>query len=56
MEGIELGLELKFGTEGIKLIPAIRKIKDIDKLKAVKETIKFANDISEIEKLIKNNL
>ena len=51
-EGIELALELKFGAKGTKLMPAIKKIKDINHLKAIKETIKTAANISEIKKII----
>lgn len=52
LEGIELGLELKFGAKGMKLMPAIRKINDPDRLKAVKEGVKIATNISEIEEIM----
>lgn len=54
LEGIELGLELKFGAKGMKLMPAIRKIKDTDRLKAIKEGVKVATEVSELEKIIGN--
>jgi predicted transposase/invertase (TIGR01784 family) len=37
---IELGLELKFGAEGLRLLPEIAKITDTDVLKAVQAGLK----------------
>ncbi|WP_022854073.1 RpnC/YadD family protein [Thermodesulfatator atlanticus] len=53
LEAIELGLKLKFGPEGIKLYPAIVKIESIDSLRAIKQAIEVAENIYEIERLIK---
>ena len=53
-EVIELGLELKFGVKGMQLMPIIRKIKDTDRLKAIKVGVKVAKDISELEEMIGN--
>ena len=40
LEGIELGLELKFGVEGLGRLAKIRKIQDTDVLKAIQAGLK----------------
>jgi len=35
MEAIELGLDLKFGEEGLKLMSEIQEIEDIEMLKSI---------------------
>jgi len=54
IEAIKLGLELKFGIEGLRLLPRIEKEKDITRLDAIKEAIKIATTVKEIEKLLTN--
>ena len=50
-EAIELGLKLKFGVEGLKLLPEVESIKDIKALKALKEAIEVGKSLEEIEQL-----
>jgi hypothetical protein len=45
-------MELKFGIEGLKLLPRIEKEKDITRLDAIKEAIKIATTVKEIEGLL----
>ncbi len=52
IEAIELGLGIRFGAYGLKLMPAILKITDFGKLRAIKEAIKIAGNISEVEAVI----
>ncbi len=52
LEAVELGLNLKFGDAGTKLMPKVREIQDADKLKMIKESLKSMNNISDIEMLI----
>ncbi len=52
LEAVELGLKLKFGTKGLKIYPRIRKLKEVDQLRSIKEAIEVAKDLSEIEELI----
>jgi predicted transposase/invertase (TIGR01784 family) len=52
LEGIELGIGLKFGAQGVNLMPAIRQIKDPERLKAIKEAVKVAKSIEEIRQVI----
>lgn len=35
LAGIELGLELRFGNDGLRLMPEILEIEDVDVLRAV---------------------
>jgi hypothetical protein len=35
LEAIELGLRLKFGDEGLKILPEISEIEDVEQLKAI---------------------
>jgi hypothetical protein len=40
LAGIELGLELKFGAEGLQLMPEINELTDVEVLRAVRQAIK----------------
>ena len=51
-EGIELGLGIKFGARGLKLMPAIRRIQDAGRLKAIKEAVKIAGNIKQVKEVI----
>jgi len=51
LAGIELGLELKFGGEGLKLLPEIYKIQDVDVLRAIQEGLKTLNTITELRSI-----
>jgi hypothetical protein len=51
LAGIELGLELKFGAEGLRLLPEIQQLTDVDVLRAVRQSIRTAatpEDLREI--------
>jgi flagellar biosynthesis/type III secretory pathway protein FliH len=52
LEGIELAIEVKFGTQGLTLLPLIQRIETPEKLKAVKEGVRMAKDLSELKALI----
>ncbi len=51
-EAIEIGLELKYGVEGLRLLERISKIVVIEKLEAIKEAVKISKNMEEIEKLL----
>ncbi|MEA3436515.1 MAG: hypothetical protein U9R43_08610 [Thermodesulfobacteriota bacterium] len=53
IEAIEMGLSIKFGAIGLKLLSEIRAMADLNRLEMVKEAIKAAHDVSELEKLLK---
>ena len=50
LEGIELGLELKYGPEGLKLLQEIRQIEHLDVLRAVLRAIRTASTPEELRK------
>ena len=53
LEGIELGIGLRFGADGLKLMVAVRQIREVDRLKAVKEAVKNARDLEAFEAAVK---
>ncbi|MBC6420015.1 MAG: hypothetical protein GDA44_15245 [Prochloron sp. SP5CPC1] len=48
VSAIELGLELKFGPDGLELLPEISPIRDFEVLSAIKEGIKKVTTIEEL--------
>ena len=51
LEGIELGLEVKFGAEGLALMPEIRELQDPGVLEAVLEAIETASSPDEVRRV-----
>jgi hypothetical protein len=51
LEGIEFALELKFGAEGLKLMPELRKLGELDVLRAVLQAIKTATTPDEMRQV-----
>jgi hypothetical protein len=51
LEAIELGLELKFGNEGLQLLPEISQIDDLEILKAIRDGIKRVMTLQELRTL-----
>ena len=49
IEAIELGLTLRFGDKALELMPKVRRMRKIEKLQALKEAIKTANDLSDFK-------
>jgi hypothetical protein len=43
LEGIELVLDIKFGSDGLRLWPEIRQIEDAKRLRAVQRALKTAH-------------
>jgi hypothetical protein len=44
-EAIELGLELRFGKDGLRLLPRVRKVKGVARLRAFKRALKTARTV-----------
>ncbi|MCC6446053.1 MAG: Rpn family recombination-promoting nuclease/putative transposase [Armatimonadetes bacterium] len=51
---IEMGLTIKFGTDGLRLLPEIRKIRDTDVLEAIVAGLKTARTLEELQSISKN--
>jgi hypothetical protein len=51
LAGIELGLELKFGADGLRLLPEIQQIQDLAIIEAVHAAIKDAQTPDEIRQV-----
>jgi hypothetical protein len=48
LSGIEVTLEIKFGSEGLTLVPEITQIDDVELLKKIQSGIRHANTIDEV--------
>ncbi|MFQ4143452.1 hypothetical protein [Chlorogloeopsis sp. ULAP02] len=51
LEGIAIGLELKFGSEGLTILPEISQIQDVDILRAILTSIKTVNTLEELRRI-----
>jgi hypothetical protein len=47
LKGIELGLKLKFGVEGLALLPEVSEIKDVRLLEAILSGLEDAKSLDE---------
>ena len=52
LEAIELGLTIKFGINGLRLLPAVRAIENMDRLEMIKEAIKATDKLDEIKAIL----
>jgi hypothetical protein len=50
-KAIALGLKLKFGPEGLQLMPAIQALTEVDKLEALYEAVEKATSLDELRRL-----
>jgi len=48
VDGLEVALDSKFGVQGLRLIPELRSIKDINILKSVRSMIRAVNTPEEL--------
>lgn len=51
LESIELGLELKFGNEGLSLLPEISLLEDVEQLRAIQAALRTANTVEELGRI-----
>ena len=50
LAGIRLGLKLRFGDEGLALLPEIYKIEDVDVLRTVHEALETVNKPADLRR------
>jgi hypothetical protein len=48
LAGIELGLELRFGDEGLRVLPEIRQIEEVEVLRAIHAGLKRVGSLDEL--------
>lgn len=51
LKGIEVSLEVKFGSEGLNLLPEISQIDDVTQLENILEGIKTSSSVSELRQI-----
>lgn len=51
LKAIELGLELKFGTNALSLMSEISLLEDIEQLRAIREGIKTVSTVEELRQI-----
>ncbi|BAZ26125.1 hypothetical protein NIES4073_70310 [Kalymmatonema gypsitolerans NIES-4073] len=52
LSSIEMGLEVKFGAEGLQMMPEISQISDLERLKAIQRAILTVNTLDQLRQLI----
>ena len=51
LSSIELGLELKFGKEGLGLFKEVQQIQEMSLLSAIRAALKFVSDLGELRSI-----
>ena len=51
LSGIRVGLKLRFGAEGLRLLPEIYKLEDVDVLRAVQEGLETVETVGELRRI-----
>ena len=52
LEAIELGLKLRFGAEGLRLLPEMAKVEEVERLRAIKEALEVVKSPEELRKFL----
>jgi predicted transposase YdaD len=55
LSGIEVALEIKFGNDGLQLLPAISQILDLERLKAIQIALITGTTLDELRQIILTN-
>jgi hypothetical protein len=51
LEGIELGLKLKFGSEGLEILPEISQFHDIEQLRAILKGLETVSTLQQLRQI-----
>ena len=51
LESLELGLELKFGSVGLNLLPEISEIQNVELLREIQEGLERVNTVEELRQI-----
>jgi predicted transposase YdaD len=51
LKGITSCLKVRFGAQGLALLPAIQSVEDVDRLEAILTAVETASDLDEIRPL-----
>lgn len=51
LESLELGLELKFGSQGSGIFPEISRIDDVEQLRAIQTRLKTVQTLEELRQI-----
>jgi len=51
LKGIEMVVDSKFGIEGLRLLPEIRKVKDMDILETIRAALGSAKTVEELRSI-----
>jgi hypothetical protein len=54
LAGIELALELRFGQQGLQILPEIAQLTDLAVIQALYERLKTANTLDELRQVYTN--
>ena len=52
LEAINLGLELRFGKEALRVVPQVREIADLDRLRGLTTALTRVATVAEFESLL----
>lgn len=55
LEGISLGLKLKFGNEGNSLLPEISEIRDVEQLRAILAGLETVNTLDGLRQIYQHS-
>lgn len=55
LKGIELGLKLKFGPEGLGILPEISELQDVNLLSAILDGLETVSTVDELRQLYQHS-